>query len=148
MADYSMMNTASKVLIALVIGLLFGAGLATSEMTNPGKVQNFFDFSGNWDPSLLLVMVSAVVTNYIGYKLVFKRHKPTIEKKFHLPDTQKITPQLIIGSAIFGIGWGLSGYCPGPVMAAVTYGALEPILFTLAMLGGFYLRRQMTRVGV
>ena len=143
-----MMSKTGNIVIALLIGLLFGAGLATSEMTNPGKVQNFFDFSGHWDPSLLLVMISAVITNYIGYKLVFKRSRPTVDAKFHLPATRQITPQLILGSAIFGFGWGLSGYCPGPVMAAVTYGALEPIFFTLAMLGGFYLRRQMTRVGV
>jgi len=143
-----MLKTTGKAVAGLSIGLVFGAGLAVSEMTNPLKVQNFFDFSGHCYASLLLVMISAVLTNYIGYRMVLKRSKPVIEEKFFLPDTNKITPQLITGSAIFGFGWGLSGYCPGPVMAAVTYGALEPVLFVIAMASGFYIRRLMTRVGI
>jgi uncharacterized protein len=120
-------------LIALVSGLLFGAGLAVSGMVNPAKVLNFLDLAGTFDATLLFVLGGAVVTTFIGYKLVLPRAQPVFAERFRLPTKADIDARLIGGSAIFGVGWGLSGFCPGPAIAAVVSLSVEPFVFIAAM---------------
>jgi uncharacterized protein len=119
-------------LIALVSGLLFGAGLALSGMVNPAKVLNFLDIAGTFDPTLLFVLGGAVVTTFIGYKLVLPR-EPLFAERFQWPTKTDIDGRLVAGAAIFGIGWGLSGFCPGPAIAAVVSLRLESFIFIAAM---------------
>lgn len=123
-------------LAALLSGLLFGAGLALSGMVNPAKVLNFLDLAGTFDATLLFVLGGAVVTTFIGYKLVLGRNRPLYAKRFQLPAGTAIDARLLAGAAIFGIGWGLSGFCPGPAIAAVVSLRPEPFIFLLAMAAG------------
>ena len=122
-------------LTALVSGLLFGAGLALSGMVNPAKVLNFLDIAGTFDPTLLFVLGGAVVTTFIGYKLVLPR-EPLFAERFHWPARTDIDGRLVAGAAIFGVGWGLSGFCPGPAIGAVVSLRLEPFVFIAAMAVG------------
>ncbi|MGI9329884.1 MAG: DUF6691 family protein [Gammaproteobacteria bacterium] len=122
--------------MALLAGALFGAGLAVSQMINPHKVQAFLDLAGDWDPSLALTMAGALLVTSVGYRLVLKRSRPLLGDVFSLPSQQVIDPRLLLGAALFGVGWGLGGYCPGPAIAAVALGTLEPWLFLGAMLIG------------
>lgn len=121
---------------ALISGLLFGAGLAVSGMMNPGKVVGFLDLAGAWDPSLAFVMGGALVVTAIGYRLVGSRGRPLFDARFHLPTAKSIDPRLIGGAALFGIGWGISGLCPGPAIAAATTGISDILIFGAAMLAG------------
>jgi uncharacterized membrane protein YedE/YeeE len=116
-------------LAILLCGMLFGCGLTISNMINPDKILNFLDVSGNWDPSLLLVMLGALTVTWAGYKLVLKRPHPVWGSKFFLPRRSDIDFRLIFGAAVFGIGWGLSGYCPGPGITAVILGSMDPVYF-------------------
>lgn len=134
-----------KNLSALFCGILFGLGLVISQMVNPVKVLAFLDIAGHWDPSLALVMGGALITLGLAYRLILRRPAPIVEPRFHLPDPVDIDASLLIGTALFGIGWGLSGFCPGAVIAAIGYGRLEPLLFTLAMGGGMWLFRLIHR---
>lgn len=126
-------------LSAFVIGLIFGIGLSVSNMTNPYKILNFLDFFGPWDPTLLIVMVTALVTTFIGYKIVLRGEKPKLAQTFYLPEKTKISKPLIFGSIIFGIGWGSTGYCPGPSIAALSTFNLDPIYFVIGMILGSYI---------
>ena len=128
-----------KLVIALISGILFGAGLVISGMTDPAKVLAFLDLFGNWDFALIFVMGGAVITTLVSYQLVFRRGKPLFASRFHLPSKTRLDKKLLIGSAIFGIGWGLYGYCPGPALAALAYLQQETLLFVLAMMAGVYL---------
>src|SRR5262245_23967567 len=102
-----------KLLSALLIGAIFGLGIAISGMGNPAKVQNFFDLAGTWDPSLAFVMAGALVLALPGYALTFRRHKrPVLERSFSLPNQKTIDFRLVAGAAIFGVGWGIAGFCP------------------------------------
>jgi uncharacterized membrane protein YedE/YeeE len=130
-----------RTISAGIIGLVFGAGIALSGMANPAKVLNFFDVAGTWDPSLLLVMVSALVVTAIGYRLVLKRTKPVYEARFHLPTGRKLDVPLIAGSAAFGLGWGLSGFCPGGVIPALGLGESSAWIFVGSMLAGILAAR-------
>src|SRR5690554_6786649 len=103
----------SRLLSALLIGLVFGAGIALSGMSNPAKILNFFDFAGTWDPSLAFVMGGALAVTAIGYVFVLKRPMPVFDRMFHLPTRRDIDGPLVAGSALFGIGWGIAGFCPG-----------------------------------
>jgi uncharacterized protein len=123
-------------LTALLSGLLFGAGLAVSGMVNPAKVLNFLDVAGSFDATLLFVLGGAVVTTFIGYKLVLSRSEPLFADRFRLPTKVDIDARLVAGAAIFGAGWGLSGFCPGPAIAAVVALAPEPFVFIAAMAAG------------
>ena len=125
-----------RTLLAGVVGIVFGTGIAISGMANPAKVLNFFDIAGTWDPSLALVMASALVIAAIGYRLVFKRAKPLLDARFHLPSSRRIDMPLVLGSAVFGIGWGISGFCPGGAIPAL--GLFEPSawIFVGSMLAG------------
>ena len=124
------------VLIAGLVGLLFGLGLIVSGMANPDKVLGFLDLAGAWDPSLALVMGGAVVVGLIGFALLRKRSTSLLCEPMQLPARKDVDAPLVIGGALFGIGWGLAGYCPGPALVGVTAGIGSAITFTLAMLAG------------
>jgi len=125
-----------QIISALAAGVLFGLGLTISQMINPAKVLAFLDVAGNWDPSLILVMGSGLVTAWIGYRFVLKREEPLFTASFQLPSNVDIDGRLITGAALFGIGWGLAGLCPGPALAALSTGAPQAYLFFLAMAVG------------
>lgn len=126
---------------ALAIGLLFGAGLATSDMTNPAKVQNFLDVFGSWDASLAFVMGGALAVSALGYQLVRRSRSPWLAERFELPSRRDLDAPLLVGSALFGIGWGLGGFCPGPALAGLLQGVGAVYVFVAAMLGGVALHR-------
>jgi len=128
-----------KTLMGYVAGLLFGLGLAISGMTDPARVLGFLDVAGAWDPTLMFVLGGAVVTNFIGYRLALRRPYPLFGERFQLPSRQDLDARLIGGAALFGIGWGLSGYCPGPAFASIA-GLTAPLLAMLAaMVVGWFL---------
>jgi len=133
------------VISALLIGLVFGAGIALSGMANPAKVLNFFDLAGNWDPSLIFVMGGALAVTFVGYRLVLKRPGPLLGGRFHLPARHDIDPGLVLGSAVFGVGWGISGFCPGGVIPALGLLRFEPVVFVAAMVTGILLARILKR---
>lgn len=124
-----------------LIGLVFGVGITVSGMANPAKVLNFFDVFGTWDPSLAFVMGGALVTAFIGYRVVLKRPAPTFDPQFYVPTSRQLDMPLIAGSVVFGIGWGISGFCPGGALPAL--GTLNPsvVIFTAALLAGMGLAR-------
>lgn len=126
-------------LIALLSGGLFGLGLHVSGMTNTNKVQGWLDIFGDWDPTLAFVLGGAIVPMFFAWRLVARRATPVAGGTFPATPSPKITPDLIIGSLMFGAGWGLSGLCPGPSMASITYGGWEGFLFLGAMIAGMVL---------
>lgn len=130
-----------KLLFALLTGLIFGIGISVSGMIDPAKVLNFFDIAGTWDPSLAFVMGGALVVTFVGYRLVWQRSEPLFEQQFQTPTATHIDAKLIGGSAIFGIGWGIAGFCPGAALPALGTGSWEVLLFLGAVSIGFYLRR-------
>jgi hypothetical protein len=125
--------------LSLAAGLLFGAGLAISDMMNPARVLNFFDVAGSWDPTLMFVMAGALATTAIGYRIVFARGKPLVGSAFSLPTAKQIDLPLVGGAAVFGIGWGMAGFCPGPAIAALV--SLQPKvwIFVLSLVAGMVL---------
>lgn len=122
---------------ALIAGILFGFGLNISGMSNPDKVMNFMNVMGAWDASLLFVLIGAVITTFIGYKLTLRRQAPIFEKQFYLPTKTVVDKALLLGAALFGAGWGMTGFCPGPAVASLAFGNSEPWLFMLSMLAGY-----------
>ena len=131
---------------SLICGFLFGLGLAISEMVNPAKVLGFLDVTGNWDPSLIFVMAAGLAVTMLTFRFILKQPRPLFESQFHLPSQSKtIDRQLITGAAIFGIGWGLVGYCPGPAIASLAYGQTETVIFLVAMMAGLYVSRRFRR---
>ena len=133
-----MRRDTARSVVGLVTGVVFGLGLAISGMTNPAKIIAFLNVLGDWDPSLLLVMGSAVTVTWIGYR-VSPGAAPILDTDFHLPAATMLDRRLIIGAAIFGIGWGLAGYCPGPAIASLGSGSPHVYLFVAALLVGGYL---------
>jgi len=130
---------------------LFGFGLLLSGMANPAKVQNFLDLFGTWDPSLAFVMGGAIAVTMPGFWLVIRRNKPFFNNVFHLPSRTDLDARLITGSAIFGVGWGLGGFCPGPAMTALPLAAEGTLIFVATMLTGmaaskYVLQRRDSRV--
>jgi uncharacterized membrane protein YedE/YeeE len=130
-----------QILVALLAGVIFGTGLAISGMVNPAKVLNFFDVFGTWDASLIFVMAGALAVTMAGYRLVLKRSSPVFAQRFHLPTARQIDARLIGGSALFGLGWGLSGFCPGPAIASLTTLSYAPVTFIIGMLAGMFVAR-------
>ncbi|MBN9244995.1 MAG: YeeE/YedE family protein [Mesorhizobium sp.] len=128
-------------LVNLALGLLFGAGLVVSGMSDPTKVLNFLDLFGTWDPSLAFVMGGAVLVTFIGYRLVLWRDRPVAGGHFRLPTRKDIDARVIVGPAVFGIGWGLGGFCPGPAFAAVGLAATGTLAFVPAMIVGMWAAR-------
>ena len=126
---------------ALLSGAVFGLGLAMAQMIDPLKVLGFLDVAGPWDPSLLLVLGGAVAVTAIGYRVVLRRAAPRFSDRFRLPSLMSIDVSLVGGAAIFGVGWGLGGYCPGPAIASIVLGNPEAIWFVPAMLLGAGLQR-------
>lgn len=124
-------------------GMLFGAGLALGGMTNPARVRGFLDIFGDWDPTLAFVMGGAVMVMAIAWRFVPRMAHPLFADKFALPDRSDITPQLVGGAALFGIGWGLAGLCPGPGFAALALAPLEALVFCGTLLAGMMLHRMM-----
>lgn len=134
-------------LVSLMAGLVFGLGLAIAEMTNPLKVLAFLDLAGDWDPSLAFVMGGAVTVTALAFRFILRRPVPFYGERFHLPTLTQIDRKLLVGAALFGIGWGLAGYCPGPALATVLSGNSEACLFVPAMLVGGALQRWQRRRG-
>jgi uncharacterized membrane protein YedE/YeeE len=126
---------------ALVVGLLFGAGLALSDMINPARVLAFLDLAGRWDPTLAFVMGSALIPSALGYLIVRRMKKPVLANSFCIPENRVIERKLVLGAALFGAGWGLVGLCPGPAIAGLVFGMWQIWLFVGAMLGGMLLHR-------
>jgi uncharacterized protein len=132
-------------IITLAAGLLFGLGLAFSEMTNPAVVIGFLDIFGDWNPSLIIVMASAIAVGMIGYIIKGKRLAPLLATKWQVPTLRHIDAKLIIGSSLFGIGWGISGYCPGPGLTALVNNPSEGFYFVIALIAGSGLHYVQTR---
>ncbi len=139
-----------RLLSSFAVGLIFGLGIALSGMINPAKVLNFFDVAGAWDPSLAFVMGGALVTTFLGYRIVLRRSAPLIEPRFQIPTSRDIDARLVGGSALFGIGWGIAGFCPGAAVPALGTGRWEVALFVAALLAGLWIGRALRdgRVGV
>jgi uncharacterized membrane protein YedE/YeeE len=138
-------------LSALVVGLLFGLGLMLAGMTDPGKVIGFLDLAGNWDPSLAFVMGGAIAVGLGAFALARRRTVAFLGGAMHLPTARDIDKRLLLGSLLFGIGWGLGGFCPGPALVSLATGNAKAIVFVVAMLAGMALvdliesRRQRAR---
>ena len=130
-----------RLLSALLIGLLFGMGILVSGMCDPAQVLNFFDVAGPWDPSLAFVMAGGLAVNLVGYRLAFARTEPVLGGQFELPATTPVTSRLLLGAAVFGIGWGLSVFCPGGLLPVLGIGRSEPLLFFAGMLATMYASR-------
>jgi uncharacterized protein len=132
-------------LVQFIIGLLFGTGLVIAGMSDPAKVLNFLDLAavatGTWDPSLAFVMAGGVIVTFIGYHIVLKRNRPVFADHFSLPKNTDLDLPLLSGASIFGIGWGLGGFCPGPAFTALGTGNTQAVLFVVAMLGGMIAAR-------
>jgi uncharacterized protein len=126
-----------------LIGLVFGIGISISGMANPAKVLNFFDVAGSWDPSLILVMGGALVVTFIGYRMVLRRPAPLIDARFHLPDSLRIDARLLGGAAVFGVGWGIAGFCPGGALPALGTGRIEVFAFVAALVAGIFIAKGM-----
>lgn len=134
-----------KGILALLCGTIFGVGLAMSGMTDTAKVLGFLDVSGNWDPDLAFVMGGAVLVTLVCFPLVLKMKKPVFNPRFSLPTSSYIDGRLLGGAALFGIGWGIYGYCPGPAISALTYLDSKTAMFVVAMLVGMALANRLTR---
>ena len=131
-----------KFIASALIGAIFGLGIAISGMANPAKVLNFFDVAGSWDPSLIFVMGGALIPTAIGYRILFgAMAKPVYAPKFFVPTSRTIDAKLIGGSAAFGIGWGIAGFCPGGAIPALGIGFGPTAVFLLAMMAGIVAAR-------
>lgn len=139
----SMSAKSAKTAAGYLAGLLFGLGLAISGMTDPARVLGFLDIAGAWDPTLMFVLGGAVVTTFIGYRVVYARGKPLFGNGFQLPSKQELDAKLLGGAALFGIGWGLSGYCPGPAVASISGLSLPLLAMLVAMVVGWSIARRL-----
>ena len=128
-------------IFSLLSGLIFGLGLTLSSMTNPAKVIGFLDITGNWDPSLMFVMIGAIVVSAPIFYLLRNKTKPLFELNFEIPTVKNLDKQLILGSSLFGIGWGIVGFCPGPAISSLFLLNPLSILFVISMIVGFYSSR-------
>ncbi len=130
---------------ALTTGILFGFGLAVAQMIDPNKIQNFLDIAGAWDASLMLVLGAALGVSFFAVRAILKQQSPRFATSFSLPTKPNVDRSLMIGATLFGVGWGLAGYCPGPGFAALALSSWEPIIFLLTMTAGFILHRFIVR---
>jgi uncharacterized protein len=144
--------TAMAIFLQFVIGLIFGFGLLLSGMSNPAKVLDFLDLggivAGSWDPSLAFVMLGAVVVTFLGFRWVLKRRQPWFAERFHLPTQRELDLRIVAGPAIFGVGWGLAGFCPGPALTALGFGTGKAFVFVAAMFAGMWLARLLANLPV
>ncbi|MEJ7872882.1 MAG: DUF6691 family protein [Rubrobacteraceae bacterium] len=125
-----------RILVNLFAGALFGLGLAVSGMVDPAKVIGFLDVAGDWDPTLAFVMGGALLVTIPAFRLIFKRPRPVLADEFELPTKKELDARLLGGSALFGVGWGLSGFCPGPAVTALATGLTPVFAFVVAMIAG------------
>ncbi len=140
------MKRALIAIAGLAAGALFGAGLVLSGMTDPQKVRGFLDFGGDWDPTLAFVMGGAIAVHFAAYRLIRGRRAPVLGASFQIPTRKDIDAKLLGGAALFGLGWGLGGYCPGPAVTSLTTGAPSVVAFVAAMLGASWLVGQVEGV--
>jgi len=133
-----------QIFVAFTSGILFGLGLSLSQMINPNKVIDFLNIFGNWDPSLAFVMIGALVVAFISFKFILKRSTPILEDDFHISKRSDINKSLLGGAAIFGIGWGMTGYCPGPAFASLGLGNMEAIVMVLSIYAGFFTQNALS----
>jgi len=131
---------------ALIAGLLFGAGLILSGMSNPAKVLAFLDVGGTWDPSLLFVMLGAILVAALAFRFARTRVRPLFGDRIHIPGAGRIDAPLLLGSTVFGVGWGLVGYCPGPALTSLAVGGRSTLLFVAAMVAGMALFEVIERI--
>lgn len=134
-----------KQLITYLIGVTFGLGISLSGMANPAKVLNFFDPLGHWDPSLAIVMGGALAVTAVGYRIVFGRAAPVFDTQFHVPTKTRLDLPLIGGAALFGVGWGIAGVCPGGAIPGLGTGNADLFLFVIAMLVGMVATRTLRK---
>jgi uncharacterized membrane protein YedE/YeeE len=138
------------ILVQFAIGLVFGLGLIVSGMSNPAKVLNFLDLcaipAGTWDASLAFVMAGAVAVTFMGFSRVLKLARPVFAERFYVPTRKDVDLRIIVGPAIFGIGWGLAGFCPGPALTALGFGSTSAFIFVAAMFAGMVLARFIARL--
>ena len=130
---------------ALFSGLLFGAGVTLSGMVNPMKVQNFMDLFGTWDPTLVFVMGAGLIVTFIGFRVVLGWQRPMFDQSFHLPSASTLDARLVGGAVLFGLGWGLTGFCPGPAIVSLVFGYWPSVIFVIAMGLGIVAARLLTR---
>jgi len=134
--------------IAFAAGLLFGLGLSLGGMTQPAVVLGFLDIFGAWDPRLVFVMAGAVLTTAVGYRLLLRRPRPLLAERFQWPVSRRIDARLVGGAALFGIGWGIAGYCPGPALASLGAGVPALLVLVACMIAGWWLAaRLLPRAG-
>jgi len=126
----------AQMLVAAIAGIVFGLGLAISQMVDPAKVLAFLDLAGDWDPSLAFVMGGAVAVSLVAFRYSLRRRAPLLARSFALPEVSGIDARLLAGAALFGAGWGLVGFCPGPAIASFAFGQVESVLFVAAMAAG------------
>lgn len=132
----------NRIVSAFLIGGLFGLGIVIAGMANPAKVLNFFDIAGTWDPSLAFVMGGGLAVAFVGYRLVLgRRARPVFEQAFSLPTKRQIDRELVGGAAVFGIGWGIAGFCPGGAIPALGLGYSQTVFFVAAMVAGIFIGR-------
>jgi uncharacterized membrane protein YedE/YeeE len=143
-----MNRTVLQVAAALASGIVFGFGLSLSGMLNPSRVQGFLDIFGAWDPSLAFVLGGAVLVAFVGVQVMKRMRHPAFDDSFHVPVNNRIDAPLVVGSALFGLGWGIGGFCPGPAMAALMIGLPETVVFVIAMLVGMTLHDRVWSKGL
>ncbi len=131
--------------VSFLVGFIFALGLGLSGMTQPAKVVGFLDLFGNWDPSLMFVMIGAIGVHAVTYWFTRHRPSPLLAEKWHVPTKKDLTPALMIGALLFGVGWGLAGYCPGPAVASLASFETRPVIFVVSMLVGMFLFRQVDK---
>ena len=126
----------NTIIASFAAGAIFGLGLVISGMANPAKVLGFLDLAGNWDPTLAFVMGGAILVAFPAFQLAKRREKPLLAERWSLPNRSDIDPRLLAGAALFGIGWGIAGFCPGPALAAIGIVPVEALIFVAAMIAG------------
>lgn len=134
-----MTRAAKQLVTSLISGALFGAGLVVGGMTNPRKVIAFLDVAGAWDPSLAFVMLGAIAVHFIAYRWVLGSASPLFADEFAIPKLRQVDPKLVGGAALFGVGWGIGGYCPGPGIVSLGAGSLDALVFVVTMAVGWLL---------
>ncbi|MBS4051244.1 MAG: YeeE/YedE family protein [Methylomonas sp.] len=128
----------TKIILALIAGTIFGLGLAVSQMVNPNKVLAFLDIAGDWDPSLALVMAGALAVAATGFRWARRHEKPVLGSRFHITLKTALDRPLLAGAALFGVGWGMTGFCPGPAFASMALGNREAIVMVACIYAGFW----------
>jgi uncharacterized membrane protein YedE/YeeE len=137
-----------RIAMGFAAGLIFGLGLVVSGMSDPAKVLNFLDLFGTWDPSLAFVMAGAVAVTFVGYGVTLGQPRPLFDAAFHLPAAKDLDPSLLVGAAVFGLGWGLAGFCPGPAFTALPLLAQGTLVFVPAMILGMWAARATPKLAL